>query len=407
MKNYKFDLPEKVNKILDVLVSSGYEAYIVGGCVRDLILGIEPNDYDITTNALPEQIKELFDKTIDTGIEHGTVSVLMDKEIFEITTFRIDGDYLDSRHPESVSFTRNLSEDLLRRDFTINAMAYYDRVIDVFNGLDDLEKGVIRGVGDPDARFKEDALRMLRAIRFSSRFAYEIEPKTKRAIANNCHLIANVSVERIKIEIDKTLMSVNPDYFNLIYSLGLLSFISEPLNNILKQEENRKEILNLLKEIDNKLFLKWAILLDRMEIRLASKTLKNLKFDNNTRKKIIALLSNKDEEVLSEELKVRKQIFKMAELYPYFLEYKRAYAKINSDNRILEEIEKAKFVYRKTLDLGYACSISQLEINGNDIIALGYRGKEIGSVLEFILNRVLEEPSLNKREVLIELAKEY
>ncbi len=407
MKNYKFILPKKVNTILNTLVDAGFEAYIVGGCVRDLILEIEPNDYDITTDAVPEQIKELFEKTIDTGIEHGTVSVLIDKEIFEITTFRIDGDYLDSRHPESVTYTRNLSEDLLRRDFTINAMAYYDEVIDIFDGLTDLEKGIIRGVGDPDARFKEDALRMLRAIRFSSRFAYEIEPKTKKAIADNCHLIANVSVERIKIEIDKTLLSINPDYFEQIYSLGLLIFINEPLNHIFSEEENRREILELLKEIKAELFLKWTILLDRMEIRQAVKALKALKFDNNTSKKIISLLGNKDEHVLADGVQVRKHISKMGELYPYFLEYKRAYASIKSDKEGLEEIELAGKIYKETLDLGYACSISELAINGNDVMTLGYKGKKVGEVLAFVLSRVLEKPSLNKREVLIELAKKY
>ena len=197
-------IPEKVEYILNTLLENGYEAYAVGGCVRDVLLGRKPGDWDITTSAKPEQVKKLFRRTIDTGIQHGTVTVMLEKEGFEVTTYRIDGEYEDSRHPKCVEFTTNLVEDLKRRDFTINAMAYNHvaGIVDEFGGMEDLKRKRIVCVGDPQERFKEDALRMLRAVRFSGQLGFEIEENTKNAIQILAPTIQNISAERIRVELD-------------------------------------------------------------------------------------------------------------------------------------------------------------------------------------------------------------
>ena len=193
--NMKLAIPSSAEKILRILEENGYEAYVVGGCVRDSILGRRPDDWDITTSASPEQVKGLFRKTVDTGLQHGTVTVLMDKEGFEVTTYRVDGDYEDGRHPKEVMFTSSLEEDLKRRDFTINAMAYHpDRgLVDLFHGLEDMENQVIRCVGNPMERFQEDALRILRAVRFSAQLGFTIEENTREGIRSLAPNLKNVS----------------------------------------------------------------------------------------------------------------------------------------------------------------------------------------------------------------------
>ena len=205
MEGYDIQLPEKVNTIITLLHNAGFEAYAVGGCVRDSILGREPEDWDITTSAMPEETKELFDKTVDTGIEHGTVTVLLGREGFEVTTYRVDGKYEDSRHPKEVTFTRSLREDLKRRDFTVNAMAYNEKdgLVDVFGGLSDLKKGKIRCVGDAKERFSEDALRILRGIRFAAQLGFSIDEKTKAGMKELAPTLKNISVERIQAELVK------------------------------------------------------------------------------------------------------------------------------------------------------------------------------------------------------------
>ena len=209
MKNIKIELPCKVNKIITTLQQHGYEAYAVGGCVRDSILGRVPGDWDITTSAMPEETKALFHKTFDTGIEHGTVTVLLEKEGFEVTTYRIDGKYEDNRHPAEVTFTRSLEEDLLRRDFTINAMAYNDEegLIDPFNGMEDIKYKKISCVGCAEDRFGEDALRILRSLRFAAQLAFKIEEKTEAAIFKNFPLLNNISLERKRDEFLKIIQA--------------------------------------------------------------------------------------------------------------------------------------------------------------------------------------------------------
>ena len=223
----KIQLPEKVNRIITTLQKHGFEAYAVGGCVRDSFLGRVPGDWDITTSAAPEETKSLFARTFDTGIEHGTITVLLNGEGFEVTTYRIDGKYEDNRHPSKVQFTRSLSEDLLRRDFTINAMAYneQDGLVDLFHGMEDLKKGVIRCVGNAEARFSEDALRILRAIRFSAQLGFEIEKETRQAIRKLAPNLSYISAERIQTELVKLLVSDHPEKILDAYELGITKVI--------------------------------------------------------------------------------------------------------------------------------------------------------------------------------------
>ena len=217
------NIPQKAEQILRTLNEAGYEAYVVGGCVRDSILDRVPGDWDITTSALPEQVKELFHRTVDTGIQHGTVTVMMGKEGFEVTTYRVDGEYHDGRHPDAVTFTRSLEEDLKRRDFTINAMAYHPGhgLVDLFGGMEDINRKIISCVGDPVERFTEDALRMLRAVRFSAQLGFTVEENTKAALARMSGNLEHVSAERIQTELVKLLVSDHPDYLRTAWETGL------------------------------------------------------------------------------------------------------------------------------------------------------------------------------------------
>ena len=230
----KIKLPKNVQFIIDQIYKSGYEAFIVGGCVRDSILGLNPNDYDVTTSAPPSEILNIFKnfKLIDNGIKHGTVGVIIDKEVYEITTYRLEGEYENNRRPKSVSFTSNLVEDLKRRDFTINAIAYNDKmgIIDKFDGMTDIKNKIVKTVGEPDKRFNEDGLRLIRAIRFSSKLNFKIESNTLHSIYKNANIIKNISRERITDEFSKILMGNNPQDIIILYKTGILKSIGVTSN---------------------------------------------------------------------------------------------------------------------------------------------------------------------------------
>ena len=215
----KIEIPDGVERIIQKLNHQGYEAFAVGGCIRDTLLGREPKDWDITTSASPWQVKELFGRTIDTGIQHGTVTVMDGRTGYEVTTYRVDGEYEDGRHPKSVKFTSSLKEDLKRRDFTVNAMAYSHKrgLVDEFGGLKDLKSQVIRCVGKPEERFGEDALRMLRAIRFSAQLDFSIDPGTWAAVKAVAPNLKKVSKERIQAELTSLLLSPHPERIELVY----------------------------------------------------------------------------------------------------------------------------------------------------------------------------------------------
>lgn len=244
----KISLPEKVNTIIRTLQAAGYEAYAVGGCVRDVLLGRIPEDWDITTSAKPEEVKALFAHTVDTGIVHGTVTVMLDREGFEVTTYRIDGEYEDARHPKQVEFTPLLSLDLQRRDFTINAMAYNDTdgVVDLFGGMEDMQNKVIRCVGDANARFDEDALRIMRAVRFCAQLDFAIAPDTMQAIASHAKELSRISAERIRVELTKLLLSDHPERLLTAHETGLTAvFLPEFDRMLATAQENPHHIYDV------------------------------------------------------------------------------------------------------------------------------------------------------------------
>ena len=233
-------IPKHASDIIKTLSAHGYEAYVVGGCVRDSILGKEPADWDITTSALPEQVKALFPRTIDTGLKHGTVTIMMDKVGYEVTTYRIDGTYEDHRRPNEVTFTSDLKEDLMRRDFTINAMAYNEEqgLVDLFGGIQDLTDRIIRCVGNPAERFDEDALRMLRAVRFAGQLNFKIEENTKAAIEAQHTFLKDVSAERIQTELMKLLVSGHPEMIRAAYETGLTSVFLPEFDRMMETPQN-------------------------------------------------------------------------------------------------------------------------------------------------------------------------
>ena len=391
-------LPEKVKYIISRLEKNGYEAYAVGGCVRDSILDRVPEDWDITTSAKPEEVKKLFQATIDTGLQHGTVTVVIEKEGYEVTTFRLDGDYSDGRHPDRVAFTSSLTEDLKRRDFTINAMAYSENtgLIDRFDGEKDLEDGIIRAVGDAEERFSEDALRMLRAIRFAGQLNFDIAEKTFDAIKKLSPDISKVSVERIAKELEKLLLSGNPEYITLVYEAGIFEVIAPEIAELFKKEEiyNSIEAVRRASYPEKKgLYqIRTALFLERLGADSAAKLLKRFKLDNdtiNTVKKLIGLLQR---EVEASALEMRRTVKEAGhKIIPILLEARRAKGLCNNSE-----------LYRKIIERGECTSVSELKVNGRDLIEAGVpKGVMIGETLERLLESVIEHPELNTRESLL------
>lgn len=436
----KIQLPEKVKLIIDTIMAAGYEAYAVGGCIRDSILGREPNDWDITTSATPEQVKALFRRTIDTGIQHGTVTVMLDKEGFEVTTYRIDGEYEDSRHPKEVIFTPDLVEDLKRRDFTINAMAYNEEagLVDVFDGMGDIERGIIRCVGDPMERFTEDALRILRAIRFSAQLGYGIEENTKAAITKLAPNLRNISAERIQVELTKLLVSPHPDYMEIVYETGVSAVILPELDACMKTEQNHKchylsvgkHILCSLNYVPADKYLRWAALLHdigkpdtltidekgithfyghpRVSAGMAREILRRLRFDNDTLHVVCRLVEYHDSGIgaAPDMKRVRRAINKMGEdIFPMFLQLWYADIMAQSEYKKDEKMEAIRLwreMYEQVQDKHQCTSLKTLAVTGADLIAFGMKpGKELGDTLKELLEYVLDHPEENTKEKLL------
>lgn len=434
----KILLPEKVNMIIKTIQAAGFEAYAVGGCVRDSILGRIPDDWDITTSAKPLEIKNLFKRTIDTGIQHGTVTVMMDKEGFEVTTYRIDGEYEDSRHPKEVTFTSNLREDLRRRDFTINAMAYNEEVglVDIFGGISDIEKKTIRCVGDAKERFTEDALRMMRAVRFSAQLGYSIAEDTKEAIKELAPNLKNISAERIQVELVKLVVSNNPDYLRVAYETGITAQVLPEFDLCMETEQNNphhkysvgEHILQSMKHIEADKVLRLSMLFHDMgkpktktededgihhfhghnEIsqEIAEEVLKRLRFDNDTLYKVKALVYFHDYHPELTEKSVRRFVMKIGkELVPSYLLVQKADVFAQSEyerEEKLAKIDEVSSIFDGIIEREECLSLKDLAVNGKDLIALGIKpGKEIGEILEYFLEMVLENPSLNEKEILL------
>lgn len=438
----KIAMPEQVENILKTLHKAGFEAYAVGGCVRDCIMGADPEDWDITTSAFPEEVKALFKRTIDTGLQHGTVTVMINKTAYEITTFRVDGFYEDFRRPTGVSFTGDLVEDLKRRDFTMNAMAYneIEGLIDVFGGRQDIEDKIIRCVGVAEERFQEDALRMLRAIRFSAKLGFKMSEDTKRGIRLKAPLINNISGERINMEMTKILTSENPHYVEYLVKLGLMEYIiPEFMKNVGIDQKNRHHIYSIdrhiyksLKYIEPIAKLRWAMFLhdigkgycftidqngvghfyghEKISVDLSAKILNRLKFDNNTKADIIKLIHYHDYRMEPEIKQVRKAVHIIGqELFEDFLKVQKA--DVLSQNPAyydenLGKLEKIRECFAEIIRKNQCTTIKQLEINGFDLIELGIaQGKKIGEILGTLLELVIEEPEKNTRQWLLEKAK--
>lgn len=438
----KIQVPEKVQKIIRTLQEHGYDAYAVGGCVRDSLLQRSPADWDITTSAKPLEVKALFQRTVDTGIKHGTVTVLMGKEGFEVTTYRIDGEYEDSRHPKEVLFTGELREDLRRRDFTINAMAYNDRsgLVDIFGGISDLKSGIVRCVGNPEERFTEDALRILRAVRFGAQLGFEIEEDTRRAAGNLAPTLKNISAERIQTELIKLLTSPHPGFLRIAWELGITRIILLEFDAAMNTAQNTphhcfsvgEHTLKAMEYVRPEKILRLALLfhdLGKAETKttdekgqdhfhghpekseeMARNILRRLRFDNDTIRKVTLLVRFHECTWECSPRGIRKALRQTGgELFPLLLEIHRGDVLAQSDyqrEEKLEKIEKSRELYLEILRKQECFSIKDLAVTGKDLIAAGMKpGKELGDTLEQLLEVVLEEPEKNTRESLLSLVE--
>lgn len=435
-------LPEKVKFIIDTLTEAGYEAYAVGGCVRDSMLGRLPEDWDITTSASPKQVKMLFPRTVDTGIRHGTVTVLCGKEGFEVTTYRIDGEYEDKRHPQEVIFTSDLIEDLERRDFTINAMAYNEQagLIDVFDGMGDLQRKQIRCVGNPAKRFTEDALRLMRAVRFAAQLGFIIEEETREMIPRLAQNLSEVSAERIQAELVKLLVSDHPEKMRTLYETGITRVIlpefdammTTPQNNLHHCYNVGEHTIEALKNIRKDKVLRLTMLLhdvakpvcksvDEAGIyhfhghpqkgaEMAKEILQRLKFDNDTISEVTALITWHDHRPLLEETNIRHAVHKIgAEHLPALFEVKRADTLAKNQYKRQEKLDylaEYQRIYWDIMEKNQCLTLKDLAVKGKDLIELGMKpGRELGEVLDGMLQHVLNAPEDNTREKLLELLK--
>lgn len=447
-------IPKKVDYILNILHEKGYEAYAVGGCVRDALLGREPEDWDITTSAQPEQVKELFARTIDTGLQHGTVTVMLQSEGFEITTYRIDGVYEDGRHPKEVQFTSDLIEDLKRRDFTINAMAYSkeEGIVDAFDGVGDLKRGVIKCVGDARERFSEDALRMLRAVRFAGQLGFEIEEKTKEAILEKASTLEKISAERIRVELDKLLCSDHPMRLVMAQELGITKIVLPEFDEMLVTPQNNPHhqynvgihslkaveiVHNLAKEagLDKKMYsiLSWTAFLhdvgkpscmteDEEGIHhfykhpavgkdMARNILRRLRFDNYAVDTVCHLILYHDVTFSDKKGKMRKLINKIGSQYMEHLFLMMRADTLSQSAYMREEklkiLDIAQKLYQEVCEAKECVTLKMLAVNGTDLFDAGFpKGKCMGEILNSLLEMVLENPELNQKEILLAEAKE-
>lgn len=382
---------------MDRLTEAGYEAYCVGGCVRDSLLGRAPEDWDITTSALPEQVKSLFSNTVDTGIQHGTVMIVRKGIGYEVTTYRVDGEYKDGRHPEQVTFTRSLEEDLKRRDFTINAFAYNEEtgLVDLFNGLDDLDAKVIKAVGDPNRRFEEDALRIMRAIRFSAQLGFTVEESTYQAIKSHADRLAQVSMERIRVEFEKTLTSRNCGKVKEFFKLGMGEYIlpgyAERCEDL--DEEIAASYLDLPQE--DRRYLLLADLLRNLSAGEAKDALRKMKYDNKTVTSVSKILQYQEVHCKADRVSIKQALNEEGEkIFFLTLQMQEAAAK--------ETYSSIREMAKEILERKEPFTIAQLAVTGNDLMKEGIgEGAAIGETLQKLLDLVIREPEKNTKEDLI------
>lgn len=450
----KIQIPEKVDYILNILHDNGHEAYAVGGCVRDALLGREPEDWDITTSAKPEQVKALFRRTVDTGLQHGTVTVMLDKDGFEVTTYRIDGVYEDGRHPTEVTFTGDLIEDLKRRDFTINAMAYSEEtgIVDAFDGVGDLKRHVIKCVGDARERFSEDALRILRAVRFGAQLDFDIEESTKQAILEKAPTLSKISAERIRVELDKLLCSQHPERLLVAKELGITKVVFPEFDTMLATAQNHPHHqydvgIHSLKTVENVHILAREALIDKKDFsvltwaamlhdvgkpqcltvdekgithfynhpavgkELAREILRRLRFDNYTIDLVCHLIQYHDVEFSLKKNKMRKWMNvigteKMPYLFLLIKGDKLAQSMYQREEK-MEKLAAAQNLYKEIVEDKECVDLKMLAVNGGDLLSVGFpKGKCMGEMLHSLLELVLENPQQNTKENLLAIAKE-
>ncbi len=434
-------LSQKALYIINKLNESGYEAFAVGGCVRDMLMNATANDCDITTNARTDEILRVFaaHKTLDVGIKHGTITVILDSEAFEVTTYRLETTYSDNRHPDSVIFTTSLTDDLARRDFTVNSIAYNPDVgfVDPFSGKSDIEKGIIRCVGNAHERFGEDSLRILRGMRFSSVLGFEIEEDTKKAMHDCRHLIRNLSKERIFTELTKLLCGKNvkavltefPDVLGEIIPEILMMngfnqhnfhHIYDVLTHTATVVESAPPTVRLrLAALFHDSAKPYCFSLDENGVghfyghasksaEIAQKRLTFLRCDNRTKEAVIKLIKTHDTPIEESEKIIKRRLASLgSELFFDLISLKRAdtaglapeYASRYSHFDRLEDMA------REILQKDDCFSLKKLAVNGNDLIALGYKGKEIGNALSFLLEAVIDGKCENDKAILVDFLK--
>lgn len=441
----KINIPEKVNQIIGVLEANGHEAYAVGGCVRDVLLGREPADWDITTSASPLQVKALFRRTVDTGIQHGTVTVMLESEGFEVTTYRVDGIYEDCRHPSQVQFTKSLLEDLKRRDFTINAMAYNESegLVDAFDGMGDLKKGIVRCVGDAKERFTEDALRMLRAVRFGAQLGFSLHEDTKRAIVSLHRNLSRVSAERIQAELLKLMVSPHPERITDAYETGMTGVFLPEFDACMACEQNNPHhiysvgmhTVHALGKAPADKILRLSILFhdfgkplvkttgpdgidhfrghQTVSAELARKVLKRLKFDNDTIHRVEKLVYYHDYHPDLTPAGVRKALHRIGEeLFPLYISVQKAdilAQNPKTQGPKLAALKETRRLFEQILKEQDCVTLKQLRVTGRDLMDAGIpAGPKLGRILDALLEKVILEPACNKKEWLLsEAARIY
>ncbi len=399
----KIQVPDAAKRIIEQLNTNGFEAYVVGGCVRDSLLGRMPEDWDITTSAKPEQVKEIFKRTVDTGIQHGTVTVLIDHEGYEVTTYRIDGEYEDGRHPKSVEFTGSLLEDLKRRDFTINAMAYSDRegLVDAFGGEMDLERRTIRCVGNSLDRFTEDALRILRAIRFSAQLDFTLEEDTRAAISLMAPNMGKVSKERIQVELTKLLLSGHPERIKAVYDNGIAPYISQHFKEAGRRLKEAEKIGNL----PLKKHMRWSGFLRQEEPQDAVRILKELKLDNDTIHQTKTLVSFWKMEIPADKPAIRHV---MSGLSQELFEDLLCFQKVFCSNPYQAQLTVVEQFSEEILRAGDCIRLKDMAVTGRELMDAGMKpGPEMGAVLNRLFQMVLNRPECNNREYLMKSAEHF
>ncbi len=446
MKKLIIKLPVGVENIVKTLNKAGHEAYIVGGCVRDALMGRVPNDWDVTTSAPPDTVKEVFPKTYDTGLQHGTVTVRVNEEYHEVTTYRIEGKYEDHRRPSSVEFVSDIKLDLGRRDFTINAMAYHPKegIIDPYDGIKDLDKALLRAVGEPEERFTEDALRILRGVRFAAQLGFDLEAKTLEGMRRCAHLLDHISKERIRDEIMKILLSDQPKKLAHMHDWGLLEYVLPELGECFKTSQNHPHhiydvgahTIKALEQIPKDEVLRLTMLLHdigkpathttdncgidhfhghvSVSVEMSKKILRRLRFDNHTIKEVTTLVKYHDfhiEEALTKE-SIKEVLCEIGPaLFEKLLIIQEADARGQNPDKLspkLKELKKAEEIFKNIRQNNECYALKDLKINGKDIASLGItEGLKIGTVLQSLLDRVIKKPELNQRDILLDMIKEY